>query len=112
MGNNDTELSLENILNRSYDPALDVLVVENIGANGVLINPATEAKQDDLINYNISDLDEANDTKYYGFVDKAGNWYIQQLTSTTARYISGSADYVSNWENRDGLTYDYYFNIF
>lgn len=49
MANNDTKLTPTNILNRSYDPALDVIVTEIIGADGVLKNPATEAKQDDII---------------------------------------------------------------
>lgn len=49
MSNNDTKLTPTNILNRSYDPALDVIIVEQIGADGVLKNPATEAKQDDEI---------------------------------------------------------------
>jgi hypothetical protein len=62
--------------------------------------------------YVISDLDEAGATKYYGFLDASGNWYILQLTTTAARYIKGATDYATNWTNRAGLTYDYYNVIF
>lgn len=62
--------------------------------------------------YVISDLDEAGTTKYYGFLDPEGNWYILQLTSTAARYIKGTSSYATNWTGRAGLTYDYYNMIF
>jgi hypothetical protein len=64
--------------------------------------------------YQVSDIDESGDTKYYGFVDKSESWYIMEWdTSTnTFRYIKGSGNYATNWSDRSSLTYDYYFNTF
>lgn len=61
-------------------------------------------------NYNISDMDIASDTKYYGFEDVDGNWYIQrEITSTGAyRYASGSSDYSTAWTNRASQVYNYF----
>lgn len=59
--------------------------------------------------YFVSDVDEAADPKYYGFLTKAGEWYILKNTNdTTFRYISGTSDYPTNWTNRASLVYDYY----
>jgi hypothetical protein len=41
--------SEQNILNETFDESLGVIMVEIIGADGVLKNPATEDKQDTLI---------------------------------------------------------------
>jgi len=62
--------------------------------------------------YNISDLDEAGATKYYGSIDASGNWYILQLTSTAARYAKGTSDYTTNWTGRAGLSYGYFDAVF
>ncbi len=60
--------------------------------------------------YTLSDIDPSG---YYGYVDKNANWYIQQTTTTTIRYIKGtSGGYLTNWGNRATLTYDYFYNIF
>ncbi len=62
--------------------------------------------------YNISDIDDAAATKYYGYVDNKGRWYILQLTSTAARYTKGESDYTTNWTGRTGLTYGYFYSVF
>ena len=65
--------------------------------------------------YEISDLDTAGATKYYGFLDQYGNWYIIQATDTTFRYIRGDSQinpYPDNWTNRGSLSYDLFNNIF
>lgn len=79
---------------------------------GELVQHVRVDSLNSLESYAISDLDEAGATKYYGFLDASGNWYILQLTSTAARYIKGTTDYATNWTNRAGLTYDYYNVIF
>jgi len=61
-----------------------------------------------LSRYYISDIDDASDPKYYGFLDKDGNWYILKETSGTYRYEHGSANYTTNWTNRASLTYNYF----
>ncbi len=62
--------------------------------------------------YKISDLDSSGATQYFGFTDKDGNWYILELTSSTARYIKGTTGYTTNWTGRAGLSYDYAYTIF
>lgn len=60
-----------------------------------------------------SDLDESDaDTKYYGFVDMDGRWYIMEKTATTVRYIRGTSAYTVYWGNRASNTYNYYYNSF
>lgn len=76
------------------------------------VNVVGGSASDNLASYHISDLDEAAATKYYGNVDKDGNWYILQLTSTAARYAKGAASYTTNWTGRAGLSYDYFYNVF
>lgn len=67
----------------------------------------------DLENYKISDVAIGDPISYYGYVDKDENWYIQQDTGGTAfRYFKGSTDYTTNWTNRAGLAYDYFYAIF
>lgn len=80
----------------------------------ILTNTETEASAvDPLIQYKVSDLDEAGATKYYGFLDKDGNWYIIQLTATAARYFKGSTGtYIASWAARVGLAYNYFDVIF
>lgn len=112
--NQDTE---QVVLNNSVDPDFNVIVVEpvrrNVGETAIeFFNPATEDKQDPTSRYSISDLDESGTTKYYGYLDADGAWYILQLTSTTGRYIKGTSSYSTNWTNRVSLSYDTFDNIF
>lgn len=67
--------------------------------------------------YEISDEDSGNaTTQYYGYVNNRGIWIIQKMVNLgssviTYRYISGRSDYSTNWTNRAGLSYDYYYNL-
>jgi len=61
--------------------------------------------------YDLSDMDSAGVTKYYGYVDQNENWYIEEVTDTSIRYKKGSGDYVINWTNRADPPYSYYFEI-
>lgn len=64
-------------------------------------------------NFQVSDIDESGDPKYYGFINNKGAWYILKDTGgTTFRYIKGDTNYTTNWTSRSGLTYDYFYNIF
>jgi len=60
--------------------------------------------------YLFSDMDSSGG--YFSFLNVKGNWYIMYLTSSGARYCSGSSNYSSNWANRASLNYDYPYNIF
>jgi len=75
---------------------------------------SNEALGDQLDQYKISDGDETGTTKYYGFMDKYGNWYIMQndTVANTYRYFKGTGDYATNWADRATFTYDYFNVIF
>ncbi len=65
------------------------------------------------VEYLAHDIDDANDTKYYGFVSHLGSWIImKQVTSAgTLRFTAGKQDYPTNYTGRAGLSYDYLNNI-
>lgn len=68
---------------------------------------------DPTAGYAPSDVDEASDPKYYGFLAADGRWYIMKNTGdTTFRYCTGMSSYASNWANRATLTYDYFSEVF
>jgi hypothetical protein len=72
----------------------------------------TFAAEDLTAKYKINDIDDSGTTKYFGFTDKDGNWFIMQLTPTQVRYIKGASAYTASWTGRTGLTYDYFYNAF
>ena len=72
----------------------------------------TFTSEDLTIKYKITDIDDAGSTKYFGFTDKDGNWFIMSLTATEARYIKGASAYTTSWTGRAALVYDYFYNIF
>lgn len=79
-------------------------------STGTAINPATEEKQDPTAGYSISDIDESGTTKYYGYLNGSGGWYIMEVTSTTVRYVKGDSGY--DFSNRASETYDTFDAIF
>jgi hypothetical protein len=62
--------------------------------------------------YKITDIDPTDGNSYFGYVDKDGQWYIMNLTATTARYVKGTSGYEAAWGGRGGLNYDYFNNVF
>lgn len=72
----------------------------------------TVAAEDLTAKYKISDIDDSGATKYFGFTDKDGNWFIMELTTTQVRYARGDAGYTTSWAGRTELTYDYFYNAF
>ena len=69
---------------------------------------------DSLDHYKPSDADETTANKYYGFLDKDGNWYIMKndTSANSYRYAKGSGSYSTNWTGRAGLTYGYFDVVF
>ena len=67
-----------------------------------------------LDTYKASDIDIPNDTKYYGFLNSAGAWYILREISSTGsfRFTRGTADYDDAWTDRATHTYTYFDLIF
>lgn len=66
----------------------------------------------DMPNARISDLDITTPTKYFGYIDSSGRWYILRLQGTTARYAAGRSGYAVAWGVRTTLTYKHYGEIF
>lgn len=78
----------------------------------VKIDPAIKSPTDA---YGISELDDG-DPAYYGFINKAGNWYILQEDETIGdfsyRYAKGDTNFSGAWTNRGGQTYQYFNQTF
>jgi len=77
------------------------------------IDPAISSPTDAFGIYEIDDGDPA----YYGFINKAGYWYILQEDETAGdfsyRYLKGGPnDFPANWAGRGGWTYQYFNQIF
>jgi len=58
--------------------------------------------------YLAHNIDDANDTKYFGFVDFRGSWVMMRQVESTGiiRYAVGKQSYATNWTGRAALTYD------
>lgn len=63
--------------------------------------------------YKISEIDEGN-VSYYGFTNKDGAWLVMQegTDGNSFRYAKGSSNFPDNWNNRENLNYDYFYNLF
>ena len=73
----------------------------------------TTVTTDDLTaKFKIADIDDAGTTKYFGFTDQDGAWFILRLTATQARYAHGTTSYQTAWSTRVDLAYDYFYNAF
>ena len=69
--------------------------------------------------YKVSDeADKVGDAtiRYYGFLNRAGEWFIMRQTSsgTTSdyRFVKGDSAYTTAWTARESQTYDYFNTIF
>lgn len=96
---------------------------ENGTAGRGLINSdghvqVTVVSSEDILNkYKVADVDDDDaTTKYYGFTDITGAWYIMKEFVNGIideyRYTKGDDAYTTNWTARSGLTYNYFNNIF
>ena len=77
---------------------------------GNKINPAQSQPTD---SYLISEIDDGEVT-YYGFTDHEGGWFImrEDVNEGNFRYSKGENNFQNNWEDRQRLKYDYYYNVF
>jgi len=77
---------------------------------GNKINPAERQLTD---GYNITEIDDSI-ISYFGFTHKDNSWFIMRRDTETGsfRYIRGNSNFISSWENREQLKYDYYENAF
>ena len=77
---------------------------------GKQINPAERQPTD---GYKISEVDNG-ETTYYGFINKDGAWYIMKEDPDTGsfRYAKAESNFPGNWDGRERLKYDYFYNVF
>ncbi len=62
--------------------------------------------------YRISEIDD-DETTFYGFTNKEGGWFImKEDTEGSFRYTKGESNFTDNWKTREGLKYDYFYNVF
>lgn len=78
---------------------------------GNKIDPAERQPMD---GYQISEIDDNHAIAYYGFTNKKGEWLImrQDTDTTSFRYSKGDSGFPGNWNNREQLRYDYFYNVF
>jgi hypothetical protein len=56
--------------------------------------------------FQVSDIDQSGDPKYYGYLAINGEWYIMENTSDTQfRFAHGYSGYATAWTNRATQTY-------
>ena len=81
-------------------------------------NKIDPAQKQPLDGYNISDIDDGNAIRYYGFVNKDGAWYVLQenTSNNTIRYATGVNNYstaiTGAWITRASQTYGIFNDIF
>lgn len=68
----------------------------------------------DLDDYVVSDMDTANDTKYYGYLKSNGRFYVMREVSSTGefRFYFGTSGYSTAWTGRAGLSYSLFSEAF
>jgi phenylpyruvate tautomerase PptA (4-oxalocrotonate tautomerase family) len=104
-------------LPRSAKEAIAVRLSDGKGFYNAItqaVSNAVAVDTDPTIGYQIADKDDSGSTKYYGFINKYGAWYILRENSSTYRYVRGARTdsagslYTDAWTNRAGLTYGYF----
>ena len=69
---------------------------------------ALETSNNPTTKYGIARVDSANDTKYYGFLDKDSNWYVMQEVTSTGVFlytVPVATSFATGWSGRAGLSY-------
>jgi len=67
-----------------------------------------------LDRFRASDVDDAGDTKYYGFIAMNSEWYLlrEDTIAKNYRYVRGQGAYPTAWTNRTTLEYNYFDVVF
>lgn len=70
------------------------------------------AFQDPLFDFRVSDIDTASDPKYYGYLNRRGEWYVmREAADGTFRYAYGRTGYAAAWTDKANLSYDLFSTI-
>ncbi|MCX6756329.1 MAG: hypothetical protein NTX85_03240 [Candidatus Nomurabacteria bacterium] len=129
-GSGPSVVGLKNTNNQAINPMTEetgdtiLSTLQNFESeNGISNETVRVAISKGLAQYRIHDISTNSGdplVSYYGFADSLNNWYILQENNDdpinpTYRYAGGNSninmDYGSAWNNREGLGYDYIFNI-
>jgi hypothetical protein len=115
------DINFENT-KRNADPDKARLTLEELaqGRGGglavdirdVSINVSDVIGSDPLAQYAISDIDEATSTKYYGYLNEDGGWYIMKEVDGAYTYVKGNSAYTTAWTGRASQTYGNFDAIF
>lgn len=64
--------------------------------------------------FELSDVDDAGNPSYYGYLKDDGSWYIKRYDAAANqfRYTKGASAYGTAWTNRVSQTYGYFNDIF
>lgn len=87
-------------------PGPGTVAVKDSGGN--LVDPAISTPTD---GYKITEIDDSTPA-YYGYLDKAGKWFIMKESTGAYRYVKGASSFTTNWTNRAALSYDYFDAVF
>lgn len=93
---------------------------ENESTRATSTNPLAvrifDGSGNEMKGYSLTDQYRTSGTRYSGFLNAKGEWYIlkETMTSSTSsyRFCKGSTDYTTNWTNRASLSYDYFDAVF
>lgn len=96
-------------IEQGNETGLEVELATKANQEDLLALVATEAKQDPLTTYKITDIDDAG---YYGYMKADGAWYIMSGVAGEYRYIAGASGYATAWDNRGSLLYNYFSEVF
>jgi len=82
-------------------------------AGGGLIPSDQPASPQPFEGYKITEIEDGS-ISYYGFTNKEGAWLImkEDTQASSFRYVRGNTNFTVNWESRENLNYDYYYNLF
>lgn len=103
-------------------------IQHTLNTRGVAVNPATEEKQQEIINavqgiggggglsgYVLTHDDQATATEYYGYENADGGWVIKKYTDGVATYTTNAEsedNLATAWASRAGFTYEAYSTVF
>jgi hypothetical protein len=76
------------------------------------------SEADPTAGYQIADEENIDGTKYYGYTNKYGHWYIMRVASGAYRFTKGAPQagggglYIDAWNNKVNLSYNYFHEVF
>ena len=82
-----------------------------IGSINTLL-ASMELHFDPLAKFGIGFVDDTSATSYYGYQNRAGEWYVMRISNGSYLYYLNSADFDTGWGSRDSLSYTSFAGVF